>query len=88
MPIEGSNPYRDFSDDALIGRMNDQGAGPNAILGEVTRRLKDSVVEQNHASTALAERITRLNVWLLVATLAILALTGVLVWSALRDMLR
>jgi hypothetical protein len=53
------------------------------MLGEVIRRLKYSV-----ASTALAERITRLNVWLLVATLAILALTGILVWSALRDMLR
>ena len=88
MPIEGSNPYRDFSADALIQRAHDSGSGPAAMMGELTRRLTVSIDEQNRASTALAERITRLNVWLLVATLAILALTVVLVWISLRDVLR
>ena len=77
MTIEGKNPYRDYSDDALIQRAADQGIGPYAMIGEVSRRLKDSVDEQNRASTALAERITDLNERLLKVTIVIGALTVV-----------
>ena len=85
MPVEGSNPFDDFSVNALIRRMNDQGAGANAMLAEVIRRL---VVEQSHVAEKLGNKLWWLNFWLLAATLAILALTGVLVWTPLREMLR
>jgi hypothetical protein len=73
-----ANPYREMSDDSLIGSANVSGpAAQGALLGEIIRRLKDAVVEQNRASTALAKRITDLNEWLLWVTIAIGALTVV-----------
>jgi len=34
------NPYREMSDDSLIGRASVSGAAQGALIGEVTRRLK------------------------------------------------
>jgi hypothetical protein len=70
-----NNPYRKMSDDSLIGRASVSGAAQGALVGEVIRRLKDSVDEQNRASTALANRITDLNERLLKVTVVIGALT-------------
>ena len=75
MVDEVSNPYREMSDDSLIGRANVTGNPQGALIGEVTRRLKVAVDEQNKASTALANRITDLNEWLLKVTVVIGALT-------------
>jgi hypothetical protein len=84
MPVEGSNPYSDFSDDALIGGAAAFGAKPDAMIGEITRRLKDSVVEQTRAAERLGNKLWWLNFWLLVFTVAIAAMTGALVWFTLR----
>jgi len=69
------NPYRELTDDSLIGRASVSGATQGALVGEVIRRLKESVDEQNKASTQLAKRIEKLNVWLLWVTVAIGAMT-------------
>ena len=61
MPDEVPNPFLDMSDNSLIGRANVSGAPQGALVGEVIRRLKDSVDEQNRASAALAKRITDLK---------------------------
>jgi hypothetical protein len=40
MVDEVKNPYREMSDDSLIGRVSVSGAAQGALIGEVTRRLK------------------------------------------------
>jgi hypothetical protein len=91
MVDEVVNPYREMSDDSLIGRASVSGAAQGALVGEVTRRLKNSVDEQNRASMALANRITDLNEWLLKVTVVIgaltvvqIVLTGVQVYIAVK----
>ena len=84
MVDEVVNPYREMSDDSLIGRANVSGATQGALVGEVTRRLKDSVVEQTRAAERLGNKLWWLNFWLLVFTVAIAAMTGALVWFTLR----
>jgi len=82
------SPYRDVSDDLLIARAKVHGAEQGAMVGKVIRRLKGAVDEQNRASTALAKRIEALNVWLLVVTVAIGAMTLVQAVAAWRSLMR
>jgi hypothetical protein len=80
---EQPNPYREWSDDTIVGRAAITGSGQVPLLAEMTRRLKDVTTEQNRASEKLGGKIWWLNAWLLVFTIAIFVLTGALVAEAL-----
>jgi hypothetical protein len=67
------NPLAHLSNDELVAEHHKSGVNSH-FLTEMTRRLMRSN--------------ERLSTWLLVFTVAIFLLTGVLVWIALRDMLR
>jgi len=71
-----SNPLEDLPEAELV-RQHASRPADNHFLTEMLRR-------HMKASTDLGDKIWWLNAWLLAATLAILALTGVLVWHALR----
>jgi hypothetical protein len=70
------NPLAHLSDDELVADHCKSGANSH-FLSEMQRRHMT-------ASAGLGDKIWWLNFWLLVATVAILALTIVLVWQALR----
>ena len=59
-------------------------AAYDPTYAELIVRLKDAVEKQTTSADALARRIARLNLWLLVFTIAIFALTAVLVGMALK----
>jgi hypothetical protein len=59
-------------------------AAYDPTYAELIVRLKDAVEKQTASADALGRRIARLNCWLLVFTIAIFALTVVLVWMALK----
>ncbi len=70
------NPLEHLPEAELV-RQHSNRPADNHFLTEMLRR---------HMTTSqnLGDKIWWLNLWLLVATLAILTLTGVLVWHALR----
>jgi hypothetical protein len=70
--------YRQYSDDNLVVE-----GGVSASI-EMMRRLQGAIAAQERSSTALGVQLRQLNVWLLVVTVAIGALTLVQVLAALR----
>ena len=72
------NPFTNVSDDELVAT-HSQHPADNHYLSEMLLRHK---VE----SAVLGRRVWWLNVLLLIFTVAICALTGVLVWTAFREM--
>jgi len=70
---EKPNPLAHCSDDELVAEHTIQGANSH-FLSEMMRRHKD-------ASEVLGRRMNR---WLLWFTIAIFALTGVLVWLGFK----
>ena len=50
----------------------------------MTRRLMNATVKQSRAAANVGNKIWWLNFWLLVFTVVIAAMTGVLLWLALR----
>ena len=73
------NPLERLSEAELVVKHSNQPAD-NHFLTEMLRRHMT-------ASKDLGDKIWWLNFWLLGATVAILALTGVLVWHALFSLL-
>ena len=71
------NPLSHLSDDELVAEHSRQAVN-NHFLGEMVRRHKKG-------SADLGNRIWWLNLWLLVFTVAMFLLTGVLVWTAFRE---
>ncbi len=59
-------------------------AAYDPTYAELIVRLKDAVEKQTASADALGRRIARLTCWLLVFTIAIFALTVVLVWMPLK----
>jgi hypothetical protein len=78
------NPLAGYSDDGLVAEAWQHQARQGVFGIEMSRRLKIAIAEQSRAAEKLGNKIWWLNFWLLVATVAILVLTGVLVWHALR----
>jgi hypothetical protein len=70
------NPLAHLTDDELVAAHSQQGVNTH-FLSEMLRRHKNASVE-------LGDKMWWLNVWLLLATIAILVLTVVLVWTTFR----
>ncbi len=75
--MNGGNQLGPLSDDHIVAEHSQHGVD-NQYLTEMLRRHKQE-------SSKLGDKIRSLNRWLLVFTVAIFALTGVLVWTALRE---
>ena len=81
-----TNPFEGASDNDLVRTAYDQGAPPGSVDVEMMRRLKDAIDRERKAADALGNKISRLNVWLLVFTVAIFLLTLVQVWPVLKSL--
>jgi len=76
-----------FTDEELRNFIEGAG-GPASLaraIGYPILALKDSMVAEAEAANRLAKKMERLNLWLLVVTVAIFVLTGVLVWATFRE---
>jgi hypothetical protein len=71
------NPLAHLTDDELVAAHSQQGVNTH-FLSEMLRRHKNT-------SGELGDKMWWLNVWLLLATIAILVLTLVLVWTTFRE---
>lgn len=81
---EAKNPYADWSDNRLIAEASVTGLAQGAMVAEMMRQLKGTTVAQSRVAENLGNKLWWLNLWLLLFTIAIAAMTGVLVWLALR----
>jgi len=80
----GKNPFADWTDDRLVAVAYVRGATPpQAVEVEMMRRLRVSIDKQTASSNDLGIKLWWLNVWLLIFTIAIFALTGALTWVTL-----
>ena len=68
----------------LVAEAWSQGARQGVFAIEMTRRLMNATVKQSRAAENVGNKIWWLNFWLLVFTVVIAAMTGVLLWLALR----
>jgi len=68
----------------LVAEAWSQGAPQGVFAIEMTRRLMNATVKQSRAAANVGNKIWWLNFWLLVFTVVIAAMTGVLLWLALR----
>jgi hypothetical protein len=78
---EHPNPIESKSDRELV-----RDGSPFATL-EITRRLRNTIIEQQRATNDLTERIRKLNVWLLIVTVAIGMTTLVQAAAAWRSLM-
>ena len=74
------NPVGDARDAELVELGGAPEAGQMASV-EMMRRLKRTIADQQASTNALNERIRRLNLWLLVVTVAIGVLTAAQVYA-------
>ena len=80
----GKNPLADWSNDRLVAAAYVRGATPpQAAEVEMMRRLRVSIDKQTASSNDLGIKLWWLNLWLLIFTIAIFALTGALTWVTL-----
>jgi hypothetical protein len=82
------NPFQDHTDDALVGEAFSRQGTVGGPIAEMMRRLKVAIEIQERTSTELNKRIERLNVWLLVVTVAIGMMTLVQAAAAWRTLTR
>jgi len=78
------NPLAGYSDDGLVVEAWSQGTHQGVFAIEMTRRLVNATVRQSRAAEKVGNKIWWPKFWLLVFTVVIAAMTGVLLWLALR----
>jgi len=61
---------------------------PARAVAQLLVDLKNALAVQSRGAERLGNKIWWLNFWLLLATVAMLVLTGALAWTPLRAMLR
>ena len=77
--------YSASSWSALVGKASTVGPASQGVVVEASRRVVKAQEDSERSATQLGKRIWWLNLWLLVFTVALFLLTGVLVWTALRE---